>query len=125
VHNLKTLRYDGRKTLTLKLTRSSIVNAIKVVDAYITTRLIPHGDGEWTERTIITLIWLMTAETEVDSRHELSEFQESFDRIHKAWGSALSAEATHGALVVGAKFCLEILLIRAAFLETDRAFSSS
>ncbi|KAJ9615350.1 hypothetical protein H2200_001425 [Cladophialophora chaetospira] len=85
VHNLKTL---------------SIVHAIKVLDAYILTRLIPHGNEEWTERTIITLTWLMTAKTEEGSQHELTEFEESFDRIHTAWGSALSAEATHGTSVL-------------------------
>jgi hypothetical protein len=97
--------------LTNQLKGASVVRAVSVLDAYIVTRLAPNGEEEWTESTIITLIWLMTSEGMDDVQLKLSDFEESFTRVHQAWGNVLSAEATHGVLVVGARLYFRELLI--------------
>ncbi|OCT48712.1 hypothetical protein CLCR_04716 [Cladophialophora carrionii] len=84
------------------LKRLSVASAISVLDVYIVTRLAPDGEKEWTEGTIITLIWLMTSDGTDGIQPKLPDFAESFDRIFQAWGTVLSAEATRGVLVVGA-----------------------
>ncbi|KIW65046.1 hypothetical protein PV04_07333 [Phialophora macrospora] len=82
------------------LKRLSVVKAIRVLDAYIVTRLAPNGEEELTEGTVITLIWLMTSDGVDDVQLKLSDVEESFNKVHQAWGNALSAEATHGVLVL-------------------------
>ncbi|OQU93984.1 Fungal Zn2-Cys6 binuclear cluster domain-containing protein isoform 3 [Cladophialophora immunda] len=85
VHHLKTL---------------SISDAIRVLESYIVLRLAPSDEHAWTENAIITLIWLMTAENNNHNGVDTSPSEEAFDKIYRAWNKALSAEATHGALIL-------------------------
>ncbi|EXJ74420.1 uncharacterized protein A1O5_02716 [Cladophialophora psammophila CBS 110553] len=79
----------------------STSDAIRVLESYIVIRLAPSDEYTWTENAIITLIWLMTAESNDNSIVDPSFLEGVFDEIQRAWNRSLSAEATHGALVVG------------------------
>ncbi|KIW92270.1 uncharacterized protein Z519_07254 [Cladophialophora bantiana CBS 173.52] len=75
-------------------------DAIRVLESYIVIRLAPSDEDTWTENAIITLIWLMTAESNDSNIVDPSFLEGVFDEIQRAWNKALSAEATHGALVL-------------------------
>ncbi|OAP63880.1 hypothetical protein AYL99_03107 [Fonsecaea erecta] len=78
----------------------STSNTIRVLESYIVLRLAPGDEHTWTENAIITLIWLMTAESNEHTDVDLLSLEGAFDKIYKAWNRALSAEATHGALIL-------------------------
>ncbi|OAL23564.1 hypothetical protein AYO20_10960 [Fonsecaea nubica] len=75
-------------------------HAIRVLESYIVLRLASSDEHEWTEKAIITLIWLITAESEGQSSVDMLSLQGTFEKIYRAWNKALSAEATHGALIL-------------------------
>ncbi|KIX92131.1 uncharacterized protein Z520_12124 [Fonsecaea multimorphosa CBS 102226] len=84
----------------VKLTEISTSHAIRVLESYIVLRLAPSDEYTWTENAIVTLIWLMTVESSDHDNIDPLSLEEAFDKIQQAWNRALSAEATHGALIL-------------------------
>ncbi|KIW83214.1 hypothetical protein Z517_02459 [Fonsecaea pedrosoi CBS 271.37] len=78
----------------------STAHAIRVLESYIVLRLASSDEHAWTEKAIITLIWLITAEGEGQSSVDMLFLEGTFEKIYRAWNKALSAEATHGALIL-------------------------
>jgi Meiosis protein SPO22/ZIP4 like len=81
-----------------KLRRYALSDAYACLKQLLVQRLVIHGNECWIERAIITLIWICTSTD--DQVLTTDDVRNTLIEIHKAWPNSMSAEATHGALVV-------------------------
>ena len=56
-----------------------------------------HGDDQWIESALLTFLWMSTLP---ESKTEPTSLCTVLDELYQVWQKKLSAEATHGALVV-------------------------
>jgi len=79
----------------------SVSRAAKALKAYLVLRLADHGEAEWVETAMLTLIWMVTTGTIDLASAAPLELESTLNEVYQVWNKPLSPEASHGALVVG------------------------
>lgn len=99
IHKLKDHRQvSDTKVLVDHANYCSNVTACKVLDDLISIRLFREENQPWTEKAVITRIWLLTSNNLAE--HALDQLQELFDTVTQNSKVTLSAPATHAAQTV-------------------------
>ncbi|KAK2758343.1 hypothetical protein FQN54_004191 [Arachnomyces sp. PD_36] len=81
-----------------KLKAWSLESAAEALQYLLVQRLSSHGNDDWVERSLVTLVWMMTAPQAADSG--LDEIKTTIGRLEDSWRNQLSASATHAALIL-------------------------
>jgi hypothetical protein len=72
--------------------------ACQLLRQYLVQRLALHGNEQWIEATLTTLVWMSTS---LECSIEIAATLEAtFTQLREKWTKSLSAEATHIALVL-------------------------
>jgi hypothetical protein len=80
------------------LTISSSLTACKLIDELIELRLFREEKEAWTEKAVITRIWISC--TTHAAENILEQLHELFDTVSQNLKGSLSAPATHAAQTV-------------------------
>jgi hypothetical protein len=72
--------------------------ACQLLRPYLVQQLALHGNEQWIEATLTTLVWMSTSlEYSIETAATL---EATFTQLHEKWTKPLSAEATHIVLVL-------------------------
>ena len=73
-------------------------SAAKILRDFLLTRIIPHGEQQWIESSIITLLWVAIGQGGANWSCEAVET--AVKRIEQMWQQDMTAEPAHAALLV-------------------------
>ena len=77
---------------------NSLEHAFKALRLLLLQRLVPHGNHQWIQSAIVTLIWMSTTEEEAMTLS--TDLLTVLKDLSAMCSKQLDSEAAHGALVV-------------------------